>query len=308
MSDVQRGPGWWLASDGRWYPPETHPQAQSPAPPTGPPTLPSGAWRPPDTGLPTSPPAHTQLYPQYPTHPMAAPVTYAYAVDRRSASTGLSGTIQGFFWAVAGTAAFAAILGVVALGAFNRYWDTPINSRAERDAYDDWLAIDDAFGGFSGFAFLCGLVVWILLMIWMNQAHKATQQLWHGPRQWGSGWTVGGWFIPGANAVIPYLVMSEIDKIALAPRTGGQVDVSWKQRSAAAIGKFWWILLVAGLVVYGIGDAVGNADDSGASDVRAGYGIMSAGFVLIAVSGGCGALYVRRVAARVSSTGIAESP
>jgi hypothetical protein len=25
MSNVQEGPGWWLASDGRWYPPETHP-------------------------------------------------------------------------------------------------------------------------------------------------------------------------------------------------------------------------------------------------------------------------------------------
>lgn len=25
MSDVQQGPGWWQASDGRWYPPEQHP-------------------------------------------------------------------------------------------------------------------------------------------------------------------------------------------------------------------------------------------------------------------------------------------
>lgn len=28
MSDTQQGPGWWLASDGRWYPPELHPSAQ----------------------------------------------------------------------------------------------------------------------------------------------------------------------------------------------------------------------------------------------------------------------------------------
>src|SRR5580704_16392793 len=25
MSDVSQGPGWWLASDGRWYAPELHP-------------------------------------------------------------------------------------------------------------------------------------------------------------------------------------------------------------------------------------------------------------------------------------------
>jgi uncharacterized protein DUF2510 len=25
MSDVSQGPGWWVASDGKWYPPELHP-------------------------------------------------------------------------------------------------------------------------------------------------------------------------------------------------------------------------------------------------------------------------------------------
>ncbi len=33
MSDTSEGPGWWLASDGKWYPPElwTGPPAQRPA-------------------------------------------------------------------------------------------------------------------------------------------------------------------------------------------------------------------------------------------------------------------------------------
>ncbi len=31
MSDVSRGPGWWVASDGLWYPPEQHPSRQVPA-------------------------------------------------------------------------------------------------------------------------------------------------------------------------------------------------------------------------------------------------------------------------------------
>jgi hypothetical protein len=29
MSDVQEGPGWWQASDWKWYPPEQHPDFQS---------------------------------------------------------------------------------------------------------------------------------------------------------------------------------------------------------------------------------------------------------------------------------------
>ena len=28
MSDVFEGPGWWMASDGKWYPPEDHPDDQ----------------------------------------------------------------------------------------------------------------------------------------------------------------------------------------------------------------------------------------------------------------------------------------
>ena len=32
MSDISRGPGWWIASDGKWYPPEQHPAAAVPTP------------------------------------------------------------------------------------------------------------------------------------------------------------------------------------------------------------------------------------------------------------------------------------
>jgi hypothetical protein len=28
MSDKAEGPGWWIASDGKWYPPELHPAAR----------------------------------------------------------------------------------------------------------------------------------------------------------------------------------------------------------------------------------------------------------------------------------------
>ena len=33
MSDTSPGPGWWQASDDRWYPPETHPDYQPPPQP-----------------------------------------------------------------------------------------------------------------------------------------------------------------------------------------------------------------------------------------------------------------------------------
>ena len=36
MSDQSQGNGWWLASDGRWYPPESHPTASPVAAAPGP--------------------------------------------------------------------------------------------------------------------------------------------------------------------------------------------------------------------------------------------------------------------------------
>ena len=34
MSDTSQGEGWWLASDGKWYPPSSAPTPASPMPPT----------------------------------------------------------------------------------------------------------------------------------------------------------------------------------------------------------------------------------------------------------------------------------
>ena len=40
MSEVSGGPGWWQASDGKWYPPEQHPNYRPPVPGSPPPTGP----------------------------------------------------------------------------------------------------------------------------------------------------------------------------------------------------------------------------------------------------------------------------
>ena len=37
MSDTSQGPGWWVASDGKWYKPESHPDYVPPPPPPSPP-------------------------------------------------------------------------------------------------------------------------------------------------------------------------------------------------------------------------------------------------------------------------------
>jgi hypothetical protein len=45
MSNIAHGPGWWLASDGRWYPPEQHPSFRAPPPPYGSVSTPPPTYR-----------------------------------------------------------------------------------------------------------------------------------------------------------------------------------------------------------------------------------------------------------------------
>jgi hypothetical protein len=47
MSDVSGGPGWWQASDLKWYPPERHPQHAASLPPPPPPEPSAHAGSPP---------------------------------------------------------------------------------------------------------------------------------------------------------------------------------------------------------------------------------------------------------------------
>jgi len=63
MSDQSQGPGWWVATDGKWYPPQSpsgpppaapHPGAPAAGPPPGPAGPPPGTGRPPPG--PTGPP------------------------------------------------------------------------------------------------------------------------------------------------------------------------------------------------------------------------------------------------------------
>ena len=61
MSDTAQGPGWWQATDGKWYPPEQHPSYAPPPPPNyAPPRPPAYATSPSSTQT-LRPTVHVQV-------------------------------------------------------------------------------------------------------------------------------------------------------------------------------------------------------------------------------------------------------
>jgi eukaryotic-like serine/threonine-protein kinase len=279
VADHQLGPGWWLASDGRWYPPHLAGRASAPA------SIGPATWA-----------------------GSRGPGTAVADHGRRAVAGGLGGTVQGFFWAVSGLALVAAVCSVVAMVAFDAWWDTPIGSVAEAEALDDWVTADDAFALFAGACYLAALVEFILLVVWTYQAHAATAELSPGPRSWSSGWAVGAWFVPVANLLLPKLVLNEVERISLAPRAGGAVQYGWQRRAVLAVGWWWWVPYVAGLVVTTIGAGIGDDVDSSAGEVRMSYVLTAVGFAAVAAGAACGVFYVRRIGRRLSASGLAEEP
>ena len=210
-------------------------------------------------------------------------------------SNGLSGTLQGFMWAAGAIAVLVALLGLNGLALFNDFWDAPVGSFAEAQAERDVVDADSAINDSYVLMFFVAIVVFVLIIVWSNQAHKASQSLARGTRTWSSGWTVGAWFIPFANWVIPKLVLNEIERIALAPRDETGLLAEWRGRPTIPLGWFWWLLFVPGWVIAGIGFNLFDASDGSAGSWRAGYIMVAVGALMLAASAVLGALYVRRI-------------
>ena len=116
MSDTSQGPGWWRASDDRWYPPEQHPdyvpRAAPPPPPVPPvPQAPVAPLDPPPFGPGVAGPYAQQIgpggLPGFPPWPgPAMPVTSGMAI---------AGLVLAILW-IGGLGSVAAVvLGAVAL-------------------------------------------------------------------------------------------------------------------------------------------------------------------------------------------------
>lgn len=69
MSDASQGAGWWQASDGKWYPPESRPDAAPPPPPPSAPTASSLPPPPPVAAAAAPPPAAPPSAPGWPPAP-----------------------------------------------------------------------------------------------------------------------------------------------------------------------------------------------------------------------------------------------
>jgi hypothetical protein len=269
MSDTQQGPGWWMASDGKWYPPQG--EQLPPPPPPG--------------------------FPQY-VNP-----TGNFAQRPESVSPALSIWLQVLLLLAATTMTVAACLIPSVVSAASQYVQT--SKAFSLPFLTEWQEADDRFGIFYGLYIWLAVPVFTLLIIFSYRAYKTTQSLWSGSRKWSRGWTVGGWFIPFANFIIIPLVWMEIDRISVASRTENSNETKWGSASANPVLIFWWVLFVAGTFMslgfsYANRSGMNYFDSEIFSEYKIGMYIGMFGGFMVAASCVLAALTVRRMGKALS--------
>lgn len=163
---------------------------------------------------------------------------------QRAIVTGLTVALEvGAVIALVRTAAFGARLVALASPA------SELRSRA---------ADADAFVRGTDVASGIALVVLAPLFItWLWRAAKNQQALGRGPERLGSGWAIGGWFVPLANLVIPVLVVQDLWRVG--DPTIDRDDPRWRIADRSWVVGWWWGLLLIG----GFGLSGARADQPG---------------------------------------------
>lgn len=269
MSDISQGPDWWLASDGKWYPPTSLPAASTSSP--------------------------TYWVPQQPASP---PIQRSTGL-----STVLTKWVEALFWVAAGNLALLGVVAVLTSGAFDKAREQYLSL----SNIDTWHNYETALNALHMLFFFVEIALFVLLVIWTFQGHKAAALLHPGNRTWVKGWAVGSWFVPLAFFIMPKLVIDETEKIARAPRSGGIVVANWRQIvKPSGIGWIWWLAFLAMNAAFFIASVLYPTDtlDWRQSSVNSSYMFTALGALLGALSASFGVLYVRDIGAKLSSAGL----
>ena len=220
-----------------------------------------------------------------------APDPTSARVDARRVPSGLTRVVQVAAVVTAVAYLAIAVTAVSARIAFNDY----VSSELEPGSFLDWADADDAMRIALRVAYGATLGFIVLQIWWLYRAARAVGRHQGVSRTFGTGWAIGAWFIPGANLVLPWLVYRETERIADAATADR--PTMWKQVKLPATSTVWWLAVIVGTFVLGIGLDRATVDaNTEISDVRIGYLLTAIGAVVVALGSALCTVVVGRIA------------
>ena len=141
------------------------------------------------------------------------------------------------------------VLTIIALGLLAIAYAVDHSAYTSYDVGDGSLDTVQNADAFLGFASLLSggltIAVFVLTVIWQWRLAKNHQQLGRPGTSLGPGWAIGGWFIPLANFVLPFIQFRDLWRGA-DPEAQPN---AWKQGRVSPVLWLWWGLFVGAYVI-----------------------------------------------------------
>jgi Domain of unknown function (DUF4328) len=143
---------------------------------------------------------------------------------------------------------------------------------------------------------LVGLAIFVLLIVWLYRAAKNNEVLGRQNPRLGPGWAIGGWFIPVANFVIPFIVLDDVWRGSDPSIPRG--DANWRRSSTLGAIWAWLVTAVIWYIPTVIASSTGDVRADEPEKVRRDDILRIVGAVAGIVAAVFAIIVTRRVAAR----------
>jgi hypothetical protein len=140
---------------------------------------------------------------------------------------------------------------------------------------------DDFVSGSAAFYGLTQLAIVVLFIIWQFRAAKNNEALYRPRPRFTPGWSIGGWFIPVANLVIPLLIVQDLWRGATPSTPRG--DPRWRSARGSWLVGVWWAAWLVSLLRYGASNA-GLHDGGSLDDLQTSNTVALVGVVATAIA------------------------
>jgi hypothetical protein len=155
---------------------------------------------------------------------------------------------------------------------------------------------DDFVSGASVFYGIAQLLIVVLFIVWQYRVAKNNEALDRPHPRFGPGWSIGAWFIPLANLVIPVLIVQDLWRGATPTTPRG--DPRWRSAPGSWLVGVWWAAWLLSLLRFG----ASNGDDASLDDIESSNKIALVGAVATVVAAVLGAFVVWMLSRRQLDT------
>ncbi len=144
----------------------------------------------------------------------------------------------------------AALAGLIADGLYIGVLGTYIRNEPSPVSHTE--SVVDAVRAIHTIALITYLVTAIAFLFWFYRAYRNLIRTGIRDVRYGTGWAVGGWFIPFFNLVRPKQVANDIWKGSASVGTVG--TARWREIHLSALVNWWWGVWIVGWLMVSLGD------------------------------------------------------